>query len=431
MTSTIISILLLITFVGFIWYIVRGGNLMIGFFVMAILWSVIGLVPFNTAIQKVFAEPALNYGPTIIYIVFGSWFGRVLVDSGIAPAISEETNAVGKKKPLIAAILVILVTTLIFVSAYGVGSVIAIGVILLPILLSVGLPRDLALSVFSLAIGAPMYINVVLFNQIKVFFPKDVYGGKYLEFGIIATLVQLVAVIIMLIIHRKRINPANAEENLKIIGAADATEEQIKRVPKIAYVVPIIPVFMNMVFGWDAIPALTLATLIAIFITGNGTTFKKFTDFLNDTIKQSIGDIAGLIMFLMALIMFAGAAQINAPRFRPIFEAILPNSHLILALMIGVLAPLALFRGPLHVWGAGAATAAVLSGTGLFSDAFLLPLLYVPSLMAVSTDITQSWNVWGLDYMKVGTKNFLKLGIPVMWLVSIINEVLVFYFFGR
>lgn len=431
MISTIISILLLITFVGFIWYIVRGGNLMIGFFVMAILWSVIGLVPFNTAIQKVFAEPALNYGPTIIYIVFGSWFGRVLVDSGIAPAISEETNAVGKKKPLIAAILVILVTTLIFVSAYGVGSVIAIGVILLPILLSVGLPRDLALSVFSLAIGAPMYINVVLFNQIKVFFPKDVYGGKYLEFGIMATLVQLVAVIIMLIIHRKRINPANAEENLKIIGAADATEEQIKRVPKIAYVVPIIPVFMNMVFGWDAIPALTLATLIAIFITGNGTTFKKFTDFLNDTIKQSIGDIAGLIMFLMALIMFAGAAQINAPRFRPIFEAILPNSHLILALMIGVLAPLALFRGPLHVWGAGAATAAVLSGTGLFSDAFLLPLLYVPSLMAVSTDITQSWNVWGLDYMKVGTKNFLKLGIPVMWLVSIINEVLVFYFFGR
>ncbi|PAK65739.1 gluconate:proton symporter, partial [Lactococcus lactis] len=83
----------------------------------------------------------------------------------------------------------------------------------------------------------------------------------------------------------------------------------------------------------------------------------------------------------------------------------------------------------LHVWGAGAATAAVLSGTGLFSDAFLLPLLYVPSLMAVSTDITQSWNVWGLDYMKVDTKSFLKLGIPVMWIVSILNELLVYYFF--
>ena len=68
MVNTIIAILLLLTFVGFIFYIFKGGNLMVGFFVMAILWAVIGLVPFDVAIKKVFAEPALNYGPTIIYI---------------------------------------------------------------------------------------------------------------------------------------------------------------------------------------------------------------------------------------------------------------------------------------------------------------------------------------------------------------------------
>ena len=172
MSSTVIAILLLITFALFIWYILKGGNLMIGFFVMAILWCIIGLVPFNEAINKVFAQPALSYGPTIIYIVYGSWFGRVLVDSGIAPAISEATKSIGKKKPLLAAILVVLVTAFIFVSAYGVGSVIAIGVILLPILLSLGLPRDVALAAFSMAIGAPMYINVVLYNQMKAFVPK-------------------------------------------------------------------------------------------------------------------------------------------------------------------------------------------------------------------------------------------------------------------
>lgn len=84
MASTMSAVLLLLTFVGFIYYIVKGGNLMIGFFVMAILWAVIGQIPADQVIQKVFAEPALNYGPTIIYIIFGSWFGRVLVDSGIA-----------------------------------------------------------------------------------------------------------------------------------------------------------------------------------------------------------------------------------------------------------------------------------------------------------------------------------------------------------
>ena len=429
MSSTIIAILLLITFIGFIVYILKGGNLMIGFFIMAILWAVIGLVPFNVAIKKIFAEPALNYGPTIIYIVFGSWFGRVLVDSGIAPAISAATNKVGKKKPLLAAVLVALVTCLIFVSAYGVGSVIAIGVILLPILLSVGLPRDLALSVFVLSIGAPMYLNVVLYNQMKAFFPKAVYGGKYLEFGIAAMIVQMVAVLIFLFVHRKQIDPAKADENLAIIGAADNADE-VKSVPVISYLVPIIPVVMNMLFKWDAVPALTLGTLIAMLLTGQFKDYKHSIQFMNDTIKTAISDIAGLIMFLMALTMFSGAASMNAVRFRPIFAAILPHNTLSLCLAMGILAPLALFRGPLHVWGAGAATAAVLSGIGLFSDALLLPLMYVPTLLAVSTDITQSWNVWGLDYMKVDSKKFLKNGVPVMWIVSIINELLVFHFFG-
>lgn len=431
MSSTVISILLLISFAIFIVYILKGGNLVIGFFVMAILWSIIGMIPFNTAIQKVFAEPALNYGPTIIYIVFGSWFGRVLVDSGIAPAISEATNKVGKKKPLIAAILVIVVTAFIFVSAYGVGSVVAIGVILLPILLSVGVPRDIALIAFSLAIGASMYVNVVLYNQIKAFFPHAVYGGKYLQFGWTAAIVQLVIVILFLVIMRKKFDPSKADENLKAIGASfEEKDSDEKKVPYIAYIVPVIPVAINMLFQWDAIPSLVLSIIIAMLLTGKMKGYKKTVDFINDTVSQAISDISGLIIFLMSLIMFSGAATLNAKNFEPLFNAILPHSHLILALALGILAPLALFRGPLHVWGAGAATAAVLSGTGLFSDAFLLPLLYVPTLMAVSTDITQSWNVWGLDYMKVQSKDFLKYGVPVMWIVSIINEVLVYAFFG-
>ena len=429
MNSSIIAILLLVTFALFIWYILKGGNLMIGFFVMAILWCIIGLIPFNEAINKVFAQPALNYGPTIIYIVFGSWFGRVLVDSGIAPAISEATKSIGKKKPILATILVILVTAFIFISAYGVGSVIAIGVILLPILLSLGLPRDLALTIFSMAIGAPMYINVVLYNQMKAFAPKATYDSKYIMFGICAAVVQLIAIIIFLFFNRKKIDGANADKNLEIIGA-EGTDNKVIKVSKLTYIIPILPVAMNMLFKWDAIPALTLASIVAIFSTGQFKNYKKGLKFLNDSIAHAISDIAGLIMFLMSLECFTGAATLNAAKFKPVLAAVLPHQHLILCLALGVLAPLALFRGPLHVWGAGAATAAVLYGTGLFSDNFLLPLLYVPTLMAVSVDITQSWNVWGLDYMKVKSRDFLKYGVPVMWAVSIINEILVYYFFG-
>ncbi|HJE31566.1 MAG TPA: gluconate:proton symporter, partial [Weissella confusa] len=381
-----------------------------------------GLVPFDVAIKKVFAEPALNYGPTIIYIAFGSWFGRVLVDSGIAPAISQRTAKAGKKNVILAAILVILVTALIFISAYGVGSVIAIGVILLPILLSLGIPRKIALPVFLMSVGAPMYLNLVLFNQIKAFFPKAEYGGKYLVFGIAAMAVQLLAVIIYLFLHRKSFDPAKANENLELVGAEESTEEV--KIPWIAFIVPVVPVFMNLAFKWDAVPSLILATLLAMLLTGKMRHWKSFIDFLNDTIQTAISDIAGLIMFLMALIMFSGAAQINAARFQTLLTSILPSNIWVLALALGIAAPLALFRGPLHVWGAGAATAAVLAGAHIFPDSLLLPLMYVPSLMAVSTDLTQSWNVWALKYMKVDSRELLKQGVPVMWIVSIINVIL-------
>ncbi|MGQ2285796.1 gluconate:proton symporter [Leuconostoc suionicum] len=425
MTNIIISILLLLTFVGFIYYIVKGGNLVIGFFVMALLWSVIGLVPFDQVVQKVIAEPALNYGPTIIYIVFGSWFGRVLVDSGIAGSISAQTERVGRKAPIFATILVVLVTALIFSSAYGVGSVIAIGVILIPILLSIGVPKKVAIPAFTMAIGAPMYINVVLFNQIKAFFPSVSFSGKYLIFGLAAMGVQLLGVIIFILFNSKSI------KNGEIETIDDSKQAKFQKTHPITFIIPVLPVALNMFFHWDAIPALLLATIIALLLTGQMKSYKGLVAFINKTVSQAINDISGLIIFLMALVMFAGAATMNVPHFKGMIEVILPSSPLVLAIAIGILAPLALFRGPLHVWGAGAATAAVLAATGTFQPIFLLPLLYTASIMAVSIDLTQSWNTWALTYSKLETKEYLKMGIPVMWAVSFVNELLVYGFFGH
>ncbi|WP_273719822.1 gluconate:proton symporter [Leuconostoc mesenteroides] len=425
MTNIIISILLLLTFVGFIYYIVKGGNLVIGFFVMALLWSVIGLVPFDQVVQKVIAEPALNYGPTIIYIVFGSWFGRVLVDSGIAGSISAQTERVGRKAPIFATILVVLVTALIFSSAYGVGSVIAIGVILIPILLSIGVPKKVAIPAFTMAIGAPMYINVVLFNQIKAFFPLVSFSGKYLIFGLAAMGVQLLGVIIFILLNSKSI------KNGEIETIDDSKQATFQKTHPITFIIPVLPVALNMFFHWDAIPALLLATIIALLLTGQMKSYKGLVAFINKTVSQAINDISGLIIFLMALVMFAGAATMNVPHFKSMIEVILPSSPLVLAIAIGILAPLALFRGPLHVWGAGAATAAVLAATGTFQPIFLLPLLYTASIMAVSIDLTQSWNTWALTYSKLETKEYLKMGIPVMWVVSFVNELLVYGFFGH
>lgn len=435
MLNTVIAILLLITFVGFIVYIIRGGNVMVGFFVMAILWSVIGMIPFNSFINNVVAQPTLKFGSTIVYIIFGSWFGQVLVDSGIAGSVSEQTQKVGKKSPVFALILMALVTSLIFISAFGVGSVIAIGVILLPVMHSIGVPKKIGVSVFTLSIGAAMYVNVVLFNQIRPFFPSVKFDARYLKFGWTAMAVQLVVIIIFILLNAKKIRdgaknpPTTTNYNNNATDQVDKDPQNI-HVSKWTYVIPVVPVVMNMAFNWDAVPSLLFATLLAMLMTGKFRHYSVMVDFLNKTIQESISNIAGLIMFLLALVMFSAAALQNADRFAGIFKTFIPHSPLVLAVAIGILAPLALFRGPLHVWGAGAATAVVLSGVHLFSPFFLLPVLYIPSILAVSSDITQSWNAWTIDYTDLDSKTFMLTAAPVAWVAAILNELLAVYFFA-
>ncbi|WP_373702343.1 gluconate:proton symporter [Weissella soli] len=425
--------LLLLTFIIFIVYIFKGGNMMVGFFVMALLWTVIGRISLHTAVNDIFSQSVLDYGATIVQIVFGSWFGRVLVDSGIAASISRAAAKFGRGRIMLTAIAVVLVTAVIFSSAYGAGSVLAVGVIILPILLELGMPKQVALTTFLLSVGSTLYINLVLFKQIQGFFPKADYAGSYLIFAGSAVAVQLVAIVIYLLINQHKFTPEQAELNrieFKLDQGGDQAVEKV--VNPISWLVPLVPVVLSIAFQMPAVPALTIAGLLAMLLTGEFTRgYDRFQNFLDNSIKRGVGDISGLIMFLLVLMMFQGAAKANAAAFVPLFEAIVPHSTLVLALALGILAPLALARGPLMVFGAGAATVAVLSGLNIFPDSVLLPLLYVPTVMAMSTDITQSWNVWGMGYLDVKPNELIKNGVPVMWVVTIINEVLVWFIIGK
>ena len=131
---------------GLVYYTVKGGNLILGFLISAIAWVVIGQVPYSVAMSDVFQKAVDIYGPTAIVIMLGSWFGRVLVETGIAGSIIRRAVELGGDKILITTILASLATTFIFTGTYGVGAVIAIGVIVLPILLSLGVPERVCYS---------------------------------------------------------------------------------------------------------------------------------------------------------------------------------------------------------------------------------------------------------------------------------------------
>ncbi|MGO2083046.1 gluconate:proton symporter [Vagococcus sp.] len=422
MESVIIAILLALTFVIFVIYAMKGGNLTVGFFVMAVLWTIIGRVPFNKALIEIFTEPILNYGKTATYIIFGSWFGRVLVDTGIAGSISRKTEKVGKKRPVLATVLSALIIALIFTSSYGVGSAIAVGVIIFPIMFSIGIPKNIAVTVFTLSVGAAMYVNNVLFVQFQVFFPKVEWGLHYQKFGFVAMGIQMLIVILFILFNAKKIRKGKPV----LIEETEETKA-VKEVPIWTYVLPVLPVILSIFAGWDAAPALLLSIIVAFAATGYMKSYARLVTIMNDTAKHAISDIAGLLIMLFVLTMFQASAVHAMSGFTDIFQAIIPHNKLLLLAIIAIIAPLAYFRGPLMLYGAGAATAAILVGTEMFDQYFLYGLLVVPSMMGISSCITQSWNLWAVQYAELDTKTFFKTGVPWAWAATALNLVAVYF----
>lgn len=98
-----LGILLLVSFLVFIVYAAKGGNLMMGLFVMAVLWCAIGaiggVVTWEDINTTVFNQGPLDFGSTAVNIIFGSWFGRILVETGIAGTIIRKAVELGGDKP--------------------------------------------------------------------------------------------------------------------------------------------------------------------------------------------------------------------------------------------------------------------------------------------------------------------------------------------
>jgi len=427
--NMIIGFILLFTFVGFIVYAVKGGNMMIGFLTMAIIWTILGFIggeiSWADAQIKIFQGGPESWGATAVVVIFGSWFGQVLVKTGVASKIIRQTVELGGDKPLVTTILLSLVTSLIFTSTFGAGAVVAIGVIVLPILLSLGVPKSLAVSSYLMSVGSGMYVNVVLFKQMQGLFTGFEYNANYLKFGFTAMAIQIGIVMLMLAVrlHKSSVSHAWA--------ASTGSISNPESVPGIALITPLIPVILSIGFGWQPIPAFIVASFFALFVCGKIKSYKDCEKIISKTFYDGVVDVAALLGFLFILPMFNKVAGFDSVFFQSILNGIMPTSALLLCILFVILAPFGLFRGPLTVFGAGSATIGILNAMGIFSAQLIFPLMYIPTItMNISCCPTQSWNLWAINYTKSTTKDFLRSGVLWGWLICGLNTLVVYLMYA-
>ena len=434
--DTFIGVILLITFFGFIFYAFKGGNLLLGLFTMAVLWSALGAisgqVDWATINTNVFQGGPEGFGATAVNIIFGSWFGRVLIETGIAKTIIRKAVELGGDKPALTCVLLCVVTTAIFTTAYGAGAVVAIGVIVFPIMLSLGISKPLATGAFSMSVGCGLYVNSSLLMQAAgtMVLNEQQYNplaGEWYRFAGVALAIHLLFVIAMVILG------VNRERKVRAWAAGDAGinlgSEQ--NASLWACITPIMPVSFAIAFGFSSIVSIILAVIWALAWTGNLKGWKKIGAVVEKTFYEGVSDVGLVLGFLLFLQMFVRAAGACKGLLAPLVAPILPQNTFLLFVVFGVLGFLALFRGPTTIWGAGSATFAIVAGTGLYPLSVLYPLFYIPCC-TITTSVcpTQSWNLWAIGYNQITVKDFLKQVLIFALPLCLILEVVAYFMFA-
>lgn len=435
--GTVIGVFLLITYFAFIFYAAKGGNLLLGLFVMAILWSGLCLIAGKLTLEAInttiFQGGPESFGPTAINIIFGSWFGRVLIETGIARTIIRKAVELGGDKPSLTAILLSIVVTAIFTTAYGVGAVVAIGVIVFPIMLSLGISKPLATGAFSMSVGAGLWLNSALLSQAAgtMLIGEESYkvGPSWYAFGAVAIAVHVVTYIVMILVSTRKSSKVHA---WAAGGGDTGADSQIKNTNIWATITPILPVTFAIAFGIKSIPAIILAVIWALAWTGYLNNWKKIADVVQKTFQEGVQDVGLVLGFLLFLQMFIKSAGAAKDLLSPIISPLLPNNIFLLFLVFGIFGFLALFRGPLTIWGAGAATFAIIAGTGTYPIALLFPLFYITAT-AITTNIcpTQSWNLWAVGYTKISVKDYMRQTLPYVLPMTFALELIAYFMFVK
>ena len=446
----VIGIILVLTFFGLAYYCVKGHNLMIGFLIISIVWTALSLLGTLVAsptfiaenpilqfggdsgttlvsiLNKIYQSAPEGWGTTLVNVCWGAWFGRVLMETGIASTLIRKTVELGGDKPMVTIALLNIVTALIFTAMTGAGPVIAIGVIVLPIMMSLGVPKAIAMFSFMESVAAGIYLNPVNFAQYRAFFievdemPDFTLGWYAGKWGYAALVISVVVTTILAGIFLKKSKTSHAW------AAQTRGASEQKDAPLYTLILPIVPVVLKIWLDFSVIGGFVIAGFAALFLCGKmNKSFKENCQLVNKLYYDGVVDTAPLVGFLLTLPMFNTCASYASPYFKEVLGGIMPTNEYVVCALFAALSILGFFRGPLTLYGCGAATLGVLSAVGHFSVPFLFCVFTIPATTVnVGSCITQSWIAWGLAYTKVESRDYLKLSIPFAYICSILLYIL-------
>lgn len=421
---------------------------------MALALAIIGGVPGRDILNEVLAKGAVKLNATYTTTMFGAMLAELLNRLGIAKSLIRWVAEFAGEEPYILGIVIVLVTAVLFSTLGGLGAVIMVGTIILPVLLSIGISQATAGALFLFGINLGGMFNIAnwqLYMDV-LSIPRAQIISFVLPFGIIITCL-IAAFLALELKQMKNIGYALVSIALTIIGfmflqsglqgdAQAATHVSGSSVtisflclialsvyaiyrhstgadknPGFVLLTPIVPLVFVLLLHWDFIPAFMAGIAFATL-----STWKK--DSLN-TLNRSIID--GISSVIPAVVLMIGIGMlINAVRHPKVSAAIAPFLSQIVptvawqyVLVFSLVAPLSLYRGPLSLWGMGSGIVSLIQkATKLSSQGIMGMVMSVGQIQGIC-DPTNTHNIWIATYLATDTQALLRKTFPYAWIAVV------------
>ncbi|PIQ24002.1 citrate transporter [bacterium (Candidatus Blackallbacteria) CG17_big_fil_post_rev_8_21_14_2_50_48_46] len=444
---------------------------------LAVLLALAGGVPLPYVLEYVVGAGPAKLSGAYVVAMFGGMLGAILQKTGVAENFIKKGAELSGDNPWLISVTMLSLIILLFTTLGGLGAIIMVATIVLPVLVSVGVGPLTTVGIFLLGISIGGTLNVgnwALYTGAMGLKPEQVRPFALIMFAIVFS-ISLLYITLQLWRDGHDLNWKKLARNSLLVlgcgaggtvfwgmGMSEASRALVMQglgycmlglkwvvgilllallglvinraihglnkrgeVHWSAFFSPILPLVLILLYNVNFVAAFVIGLLYAF-----ASTWRK--GHLNVLI-QSCLEGAGMVMPAVILMFGIGMILIaimgpggDLPKevfpngwpvlslIQPLVKAVIPTHPLAYVLLFTLMAPLALYRGPLNLWGMGFGLATVFLASGLPPAAVMGLLMSVGQVQGIS-DPTNTQNVWLANEMRVDVQKVLWNTLPYAW----------------
>ncbi|MGJ0915450.1 citrate transporter [Enterococcus avium] len=370
-----------------------------------------------TIVKDVLEAGSMRMSTAISGLIFGSLFGKVLSKVGVTETIIKKAAEMAGDRALPIALSFLAVCSVIFAASNGLGMVILVGTIIVPIMISAGLSPMVSGIILLLSNGIGVTFSV---STLAVYI--DVLGLNLGEVTSYSWMVGLPLIIISVIMIVYYVKFSGKRRKAWAMPTKQGRNGQVRSIALISPVIPVVLVFAFQV-------PLVAAIIVGIIVTLILSTPKNPIHVVSSAFVEGIQEVAGAAGLMIGIGMLLNAvmsAEVSTI-LQPAISMMIPKNQLMFVLIFGLLSPLAIYRGPLNVWGLGSGIISLLVAGGMNPIAAMVALRLDSNVQSVC-DPTNSHNVWVSDFIKTDVNEVMKKTIGWVAVSTFVGLVVASFF---